>query len=97
MQFGIQPKTGGTYHGLCSIIVTTKQCTEGPACLSDLQNLLKLSWHSQTPSLLFLTEYNKSKITLLINESYKHLIINHKNQTSNTALLIVSLLSTERF
>lgn len=40
MQFGIQPKTGGTYHGLCSIIVTTKQCTGGPACLSDLQNFL---------------------------------------------------------
>lgn len=48
------------------------------------------------PSLLFLPENNKSKITLLMNESYKHLTINHKI-TSNTALLISSLFSLKDF
>lgn len=48
------------------------------------------------PSLLFLPENNKSKITLLMNESDKHLTINHKI-TSNTALLIASLFSLKDF
>lgn len=99
MQFGIQPKTGGTYHGLSIIRYYNNQAMYWRASFSSDNKEIFLHSHDTPklqPTLLFPPENNKSKITLLMNESYKHLIINHKI-TSNTALLIVSLFSTERF